>query len=57
VTATVVADGVSVLGLDPVFPRFRNLTDRSVSLYLQEDQSLDNETAHLSEVVSVLIAE
>ena len=52
-----VGDVVSTLGTDPVFLRYRNLTPSSAELFLQEEQSLDNETSHLLEDVSLFVAE
>ena len=42
---------------DPVFLRYRNLTPSTVELFLQEEQSLDDETAHVTEDVSIFAAE
>ena len=42
---------------DPVFPRYRNLTSRSMQLFLREEESFDSETTHPSETVSVFVAE
>ena len=53
----IVGDVTSTNEIDPVFLRQRNLTPTSVQLYLQEEQSLDSETAHAPEDVSIFVAE
>ena len=52
-----VGDVVSTNGGDPVVLRYRNLTASSAELFLQEEQSLDAETGHILEDVSIFAAE
>jgi len=52
-----VGDIVSTKGPDPVFLRYQNLTAGDVELFLDEEQSLDAETAHVREDVSLFVAE
>ena len=53
----VVGDVVSVNDSDPVFLRHRNVTPSAVELFLQEEQSLDPETSHALEELSIFVAE
>ena len=50
-------DIATTRGSDPVFLRYRNLTPRSVQLFLQEEQSFDAETSHGTERISIFVAE
>ena len=50
-------DIVSTFGNNPVFLRYRNLTPSSAELFLQEEQSLDSETGHVTEDISIFAAE
>ena len=52
-----VADIVSTFGPDPVFLRYQNLDPFGVDLFLQEDQSFDAEVSHVTEDVSLFVAE
>ena len=53
----IIADVNSFRGFDPVTLRYRRLTQVSVDLLLQEEQSFDAETRHTSESVSIFVAE
>jgi hypothetical protein len=52
-----VSDVMSTNGEDPVFLRYQNLTPSSAELFLQEEQSFDDETFHLQEDISLFVAD
>lgn len=47
----------TMFGADPAFVRYRNLTEGSVQVKLQEEQSKDMETAHIVESIGALFIE
>jgi uncharacterized protein YkwD len=52
-----VADGQSFRGANTCGVRYRNLTDSSVEVKIEEERSHDDETAHLGERVGYLVVE
>jgi hypothetical protein len=52
-----VGDIVSTFGPDPVFLRYQGLDPFGVDLFLQEEQSFDDETFHGLEDISLFVAE
>ena len=52
-----VGDISSTIGDNPVFLRYQSLTANSVQLFLQEEQSFDDEMSHVLEDVSLFVAE
>jgi hypothetical protein len=55
--AVVVSDTASTLSLDPGFLRYQNPGPSTIKLFIDEEQSLDLETTHTFEDVSVFVAE
>ena len=47
----------SAVGLDPCVLRYKDLTDHSADLFLQEEQSADSETDHILENLSIFLGE
>ena len=53
----VVSDMITTYGSDPCFLRYQNLLPGSIDLFIQEEQSADNEMWHAMEDVSLFVAE